>query len=187
MSYYCASSSTASREPIPAPVFAQSGLSRLLFVWPEGLCISHFAQTTQPQWAIRPDINKSERLETNAGLWLDGMVMTWLGSNLSIDEQIVLFKGTTEREGKLKHVHRRVCMAMWGLTSTYLCWWVIWMTLKESFNLLKAFCISVSLFRLLPFFLLRVALKQPPPAGASERVCELWLLPLCSPTTSFMN
>lgn len=79
------------------PLFAQSGLSRLLFVWPLGLCISHLAQTIQPQWAIRPDINKSERLETNAGLWLDGMVMTWLGSNLSIDEQIVLFKGTTER------------------------------------------------------------------------------------------
>lgn len=36
VSYYCAFSSTASREPIPAPVFAQSDLSGLLFVWLEG-------------------------------------------------------------------------------------------------------------------------------------------------------
>ena len=40
--YYCAS--MAAREPIPAPVFARSDLSGLLFVWLEGLCISHLAQ-----------------------------------------------------------------------------------------------------------------------------------------------
>lgn len=36
VSYYCASSSTASTEPIPAPVFAQADLSGLWFVWLEG-------------------------------------------------------------------------------------------------------------------------------------------------------
>lgn len=36
VSYYCASSFTATTEPIPAPVFAQCDLSGLLFVWLEG-------------------------------------------------------------------------------------------------------------------------------------------------------
>lgn len=84
------------------------------------------------------------------------MEMMWLGSNLSIDEQVLLFKDTTEGGLKLKLLaclHPGMCGCLCGkFTSTYLRWWFTGTTLKESFNLLKAFCTRGALFKGFFFF-----------------------------------